>query len=225
MTDQSPESPQPKKSGLGKGLLIGCAGILVLTALLVGGFLFWLYSSGKDFITDQARDLIVEKIEEADLPVDQKEGMVSQIDRVATGFKEGNIELEKMGEIIEEIAQSPVFSVLIVYAAQAAYLEPSGLPPEEKQAAREELRRFALGAIDHRIPESEVNAVLDLISRNPGAGDERELKDSLTDSELQTFIAEAKAAADDAGVTNEEVTIDLAKELERVIDRALGESP
>ena len=223
MSSEVPPPAAPKKSNLGKGLLVGCLGIVVICAIAIGIGVFWLYNSGKGFFTDAARDALVENIEQSELPGEQKERMVAQIDRLAEGFKEGEIDLERMAGVVERLAESPLFGMVLVYSAEALYVMPSGLSQQEKEEAHNILQRFAKGVIERRIPEERANEVVGIISVGGDTPADRQLKDNLTDEELRTFIAEAEAAADEAGVTEVEGQIDLAAELERIVDDALNQ--
>ena len=78
MPDQS--SPleshaKTKKSIFSRPLLVGCLGFMALGALLIGGGIVWLVTSGKKVITDGIRNEIVTQIEDPGLPTQQQEAL------------------------------------------------------------------------------------------------------------------------------------------------------
>lgn len=224
MSSHLPPNTTGKKSNLGKGLLIGCLGALFLAALIIGGTIYWLYNNGRALISDTTRDAFIESVEQSELPADQKEGIVEQINRLTEGFKEGRIDVERMAAVIERISNSSIFSVILLKSVEGAYLRSSGLSQKEKEAARVHLDRFARGVIENRIPEEQADSVLSIISEPAEGPQDRKLSLVLTDEQIRAFVSAAKEAADNAGVSEREIETDLAAELKSIVDEALNET-
>lgn len=111
--------------------------------------------------------------------------------------------------------------MFMTYAAKAKYIDQSGMT-RHKQAANKALMRFGRGVIDKKISDGTARATFDSVTE-PGPGNDKKLKDSLTDQELRDLIAKAKKLADDAEIPEEIPTVDIGDEIERVLNNALGD--
>lgn len=221
-------SRTPHRRGLVK---IGCAALLVIVvlAMAVG---FWVALSWRGWAAQASRQTFAALIEKTGLPDEQKQGMIAHVDAITAEFEAGTVSAGDLVSVVEEVSRSPIIPAAIVAAMYEGYVRPSTLSDEEKSDARIVLRRFARGVYEKSIPESAIGPTLEPISAprdgsnvSIGTGNtEYHLKkpESVTPDELRTFIANAKAKADEAGVPEEVAEVDFAAELGRAIDAALG---
>jgi len=123
--------------------------------------------------------------------------------------------------------------MIMVGAFGNEYIDSSGLSDDEKAQARYQLNRAERGISEGTIPITDIDNILDPLRPDPGEKTEARVSlDRLTfsfpkpeyvdDDELHQFIANAKAAADEAGVPDEKYTIDYAAEVKKVIETAVG---
>lgn len=203
-------------------LLFGCLGVALVAVIATVIFAWWLYSNAKSWGTDLARNAVVEQIEGSRIPDDQKTELVKEVDRLSQGFKDGRISMEKLGGVMENLTEGPLFFVLGVYFAQAEYIGPSDLSAEEKEAAERTLQRFSRGIFEKLISEKETEKALDPLKEFDEDG-QWQLKDNPTSEELRDFLAAAQRLADDAGVPDEAFEVNVAEEFRKAIDDALGE--
>ena len=70
--------------------------------------------------------------------------------------------------IFQELAESPIFATIVVYTAEAKYLDPSGLPDEEKAEARITIQRFVRGAVEGTIEQQSIDAAIAACCRLEG---------------------------------------------------------
>jgi len=78
------------------------------------------------------------------------------------------------------------------------------------------------GAIDGTIDEASMDAAMAHIAdRQEGGG--WQLRNQVSDAQLRAFLAEAKAAADEADVPPQPEDFDPSEEVKRIIDQAMGE--
>jgi len=208
--------------------LFGCLGALLLACLVcgVGGYVLYLKSQEvidrvKSAAADAARKTLAEEINKSELPQEQKREMIAQVDRVANGFKAGDITLEDLVKILNALAESPVVVVLAVYTVEQKYIVPSGLTHEEKEEARLTTQRIARGAFEERIPKQDIQRALRPVSETNAEG-EWQLKESVTDQELRDSLAQCRRIADEAGVPEEPFEVDLGKEFKKAVDQALA---
>jgi len=215
--------PAPNRKSPLKRVLLGCLVVTLLGFILAGIAGYWVFKHGKDAMADIGRNAIVSAVEEADVEATQKTEIISQIDRVTTAFKEDQINLERMGRLAETITQSGPFLALISYGPEQALLRQSDLTSEERQAASLALHRFRRGTVEGKISQQLANDVLELAFEDGQINENFNLKNELTEAELQAFLEAAKAAADESDISERYEPIDFASPIKQIIDDALGE--
>ena len=109
---------------------------------------------------------------------------------------------------------------IIVGAIDQHYLQRSGLSAEEKAEGRLTLQRFARGAIDKKIDEQGIDAVMAHVADRQPNGEWR-LRQQISDQDLRAALTEAKARADAAEIPAEPEAVDPSDELKRIIDESL----
>jgi hypothetical protein len=201
------------------GCLVAFVVMLVL-AVLVG---IWVSHRWRDWVSTFGSSTIKQAIASSDLSPQQKQAIGEQVDRVADGFRSGQLSGEQMGMIIEHVTKSPLMTTIMVSAADKQYFDRSGLSDAEKTAGRQTVRRFVRGSIDHKIDQQGMNAALDHISDRESNGSIR-MRQSVSDEELRAFLAEAKAQADKAVVPEQPASFDAAAEFKKIIDEAMNQS-
>ena len=82
------------------------------------------------------------------------------------------------------------------------------------------MQRFARGAFEEKISKHELKELMKLISTTSADG-QQQIKQQLTDAELNAFLEKAKGTADAAEVPDEPFEVNIADELEKAIDQAL----
>lgn len=214
-----PEQPQ-KKSGCGCiGCLLGCLGV-VSVLVVMGGFGTWW---GLRKLPDWTRGAIDQVVQESDLAPEDKQMVMKQVDRLVEGYKEGKVDLEKLGQFAQRFAESPLMDLMIAYAAKIKYIDPSGLTDEEKAEADKTLQRVARGVVEEKIPKEKLDVALNQISNEiPNGG--RQFREDVSDAELRAFLAECKKLADEAAIPEGEFKVDIGDELRKLVDETLGET-
>lgn len=221
-TQLPPTFPQPAPSR-GLSVLqiagIGCVVVLLLFCVLS----YVAVRNFKSIAANMANKVIADAVDQSSLPLDQKKRIKTRIDELVQSYKSGKITDEHLGRVMERLAQSPLLPLGAVYAANEKYIVPSDLPQDQKDAAVRTLHRLAFGAHDKRITQAKLDEVLATVQTGP-PGD-RKLKDRLSPAELQTFLAAAKAAADEAQVPDMVPEVNIADEVDKIIDEALAPAP
>jgi hypothetical protein len=192
---------QPRRGGVMAGCLVAVAIFVVL--LVIGGI--YVNMNWRNWAASLTQNVSVEVVKNSGLPQDQK-------DKIKLA------DLKKMGD---EIASSPLIPLAGVQAARHKYIEPSDMTPEEKAAANRSLQRFARGIHEKKIPQDAIDDVVKPITTLKANG-HWELKDKPTRLEVDQFVANAKAKADEAQVPDEPFDLNIAAELKKAIDKALG---
>lgn len=220
-------------------LLVGCGVVLVVLVILaaIGGYIVatnwrgWTASTTTKMIDSMLTGAQIDPAEHAEI--------MAHINSTMERFENKEISVEQIGRIVEELAESPVIPAALVIGLDKLYITSSGLPEEERVQARTDLTRFTQGLFDESIEPKAIDEVLEpVITHTPDKDDIKlNLKldengrtitalrsaDKVSDEELRTLIATAKAKADEAGISNTPSPIDLSDEIARAIGIALGE--
>jgi uncharacterized protein YpmB len=220
-------------------LLVGCGVVLLILIILVGVGAYFVYSNVRGWTADASTKAIDKMLTEAQIdPAEHAEIMV-HVESLMTRFEDGDIEWNQLGQVVEQLAKSPVISSAMVISIDRLYVAQSELPEEEKAQARIDLARYTQGLFDKSIEPDSINDVLEpAITHSPDDNDIRlNLKidengrtitalksaDQVSTEELRELIASAKALADEAGVTETPEPVDLSDEVQKAIGIALGE--
>ena len=216
---QTPPAEPKKRTGCTcVGCLLGCLGMVVVLTIVAGVGAWW----GVKQIPSLARNVIEKAVNESDLPAEDKQMVLVQVDRLIDGYEQGKVDMQKLGQLVENFSESPLMDLMIAYAAKVKYIDPSGLTAEEKTEAERVLQRVARGVVEEKIPDDELDVALNHISNDLGNGG-RQFRENVSDAELRAFIKECKKLADDAEIPEEEYKVDIGAELKKLVDEALGE--
>lgn len=224
MAEEQPVE-QPKATGTSKCLL-GCLVVAALFVLLLIAGGVYLYKNFRGMAADAMHQVVQDAVEQSELPVEQKEGIMAEVGTLRDDFKSGKLSLQDAGRVMQELMRGPLVPVMLVSSIQDRHIEPSvALTAEEKQDAELQSQRFNRGLFEEKISRKTADAALAPVTDPTENPDVRVVKPTLTDAELRKYIADLKAAADAAMVPNEPYQVDIAGELRKTIDKALGRPP
>jgi hypothetical protein len=217
------EGPAPTGEGKSRwqSCLTGCLivfVILLVLAVLVG---FWISRNWRDWAANVGTEGVRQLISESQLPAEEQQEVMIQVDRVGTAFRENKMSMEQVGKLMQMFAESPLFSMFGASMLEQHYFAKSGLSAEEKAAAHVTLQRFIRGSIDEKIPEAGRDAAMRYVATKDGNGN-WQLRDELTDQEIRDFLAEAKKQADEAGIPDQPADVDVSEEVKKIVDEALA---
>lgn len=217
----APEQPRRRRSCLASCAL-GCLGVGVVLLVVVAIVVYWLVNNWRDVLANVGAEALRHTINATELPEAEKQEIGVQIDRVAAAMREGRINQQQMEAIFQRILQSPVLPLIAASAIESKYIARSGLNEQEKAEARQTLRRYLRGAIDHKINDQQINAALAHVADRQKDGSWR-LRNQVSDEDLRAFLKEASEQADGAGIPAEPEDVDPSEEFKRIIDEAMGE--
>lgn len=235
---KSQHARRPLQSRRGN-LLVGCGVVLLIFVILAGIGIFVVATKWRGWTASTSTKMVDTMLTKAQIdPVEHDEIMV-HVHSMMERFENKEITLEQMGLIVQELAESPVIPAALVIAIDKLYITTSGLPEEEQHQARIDLTRFTQGLFEESIDPNSINEVLEpVVTNTPDENDIRlNLKldengstitalrsaDEVSDEELRTLIATAKAKADEAEIGENPPQIDLSDEIGKAIATALGE--
>jgi hypothetical protein len=192
------------------GFILVCAGCLTLG-----------YYKGKPMMAEAIRQTMAAPLDSSRLPEAQKKRIQACIDRFMGAVKEGKSGLVEITTIAGELDAGPYDELTLLELARDRI---AGLLEEEEtrwKDASQVIDRLARGIAEGRIAEERVDRVLDsLTDKSDPMGPK--IKQSLTEVEAEDFLEAAAKEADRAKIPDEPYKVDLAGELEKVVDKVLG---
>jgi len=198
-------------------------GILKVLLIILGSIFLCLVIAGiyvgmhwKGWVASAANTATQQIVRDSGLPQDQRDSIVTDIKQLGDDFQSGRISTQELGRITQAIANGPLLPLAGVQAARQKYVEPSDMTPREKDAAILTLQRFARGVHEKKIKKEEIDDVVKPVADLMPNGRWR-LKDKPTRMELDQFLENAKAKADDAMIPNEPFDLNIADELRKAI--------
>ena len=212
-----------QSGGAWKKWAIGCSATSAIFIIAIMILVSVVKKNARNWGADFAEAGIVAVIDDSELSDADKQGMKLHVKRLTEGFKSGQITLEQLGAVADELAQRPLMHVGMVYFVQQGIVDPSKLSDDEKKQAKLDLQRYARGIYEETIDADSMETVADPIMTTDATG-EKVLKENPTAEEIKLFLANVKKAADEAKIANEPYEIDLVKEFADVIDRGLDQT-
>jgi hypothetical protein len=214
-----------RRHGKASPIVLGCAAVFALFVLACGIGGYVLVRNAKTIGANFVRNTMTDAINQSQLPAEQKQRMIVQIDRLADGVIAGDIGKAELERIVQNLGESPLLHHLAVWGMRDGYIQPSGLSDEEKVHAERQLQRYAHGVFGKQIHADTLEHAIRHISRQDADG-RWQLKEQreVSDDELRNFIASIGQYADAAEISEHAMEVDLADELRKIIDSALADA-
>jgi hypothetical protein len=227
------EPPRSSGGGCGLSLLIGCLGVFVVCVLLCAGSVWYVRQNADKWMAGMVREFIVATINGSEIPAQEKTEVIAQIDRVVEAYKKGQIKSEDLEPMMEKLQKSPAFLLISAWGLEKAYLDPSGLPAEEKEQGRRTIQRAFRGLCEQKITQEQFSQIMPqhefqsqaevkvengktVVKKNLGP------RNQPTDEEVRKMLADMKKLADDVGIPDEPFEIDIGDEVKKVVDEVLA---
>ena len=157
------------------------------------------------------------------VPIDtQPTEIIYQINQ---SYLAGEISAAELGLIFEGLAKCPALTIGLVTQFEHSYVTPSGLSSVEKISADTNLNRLARGLSDGKIGWEIAETLLAGIS-DIGEDGNHHLKTpgDVSDEDIREVLVAVKNAADEAGISEMKVEIDISDEFKKSVEEALGRS-
>lgn len=202
-------------------LLVGCLAVLgvVVVLAIVGGII--VYMNWRSWAASGTEAVMTAVVEETQLPADQKRRIKAQVSQVTDAFRAGDLRIEEIGEVAQALESHPILPVGMLEFIEADKIASSSLSAEEKAAGALAVQRLQRAMLDQTMTLADLEPLLEPISQLDQQGDQ-ELLQNPTPPQLRQFIDGATAKADELGVPNEPFEVDIAAQVEDLINSTLG---
>lgn len=215
--------PTPSKPDhTGRNVLVGCLITFVVVCILavvgVAMLVSWFKHNAGQLGANLARSAVVGAIQQSELPEAERKGIIEQVDRVTDAFKAGDLTLDEVSAVFDQIIASPIMQIGLLYHIEERHIKKSkDLTDEEKSDAIRQIERMARGMVEGAIAPGAVEPVIAPL-RNPQTN---EIKPSPTADELREFVELVRTEADGADVLDESYRVTLSDEIKTIVDEAL----
>ena len=209
------------QSGMATALLTAIIAMLVI--FVAAGV--YAFKNRKIWIAHGITAAMNAVINNSELPSQEKSQVNEIIYQINQGYLAGEISAAELGLVFESMAKCPALTIGLVTQFEQSYVVPSGLSTAEKLSADTNLNRVARGLSNGKIGWEIVETILAGIS-DTGADGTHHLKapGQVTDEEIRAVLVDVKNAADEAGISEMKVEIDISDEFKKSVEEALGRS-
>ena len=164
-------------------------------------------------------------INNSGLPTQEKSQVTEIIYQINQGYLAGEISTAELGLIFEGMVKCPALVIGLVTQFEQSYVVPSGLSVAEKLSANTNLNRLARGLSGGKIGWEIAETALAGISEIGDDGTHHlKAAGEVSDEEIRDVLVAVKNAADEAGISEMKVEIDISDEFKKTVEEALGRS-
>lgn len=202
-------------------LLVGCLAVLgvIVVVAVVGGIIVAM--NWKSWTAGAMNAGMKAVVAETKLPAEQAGRINIQIDQLTAAFENGDVTLQDLGLVIEALEDHPLLPVGVLEYIQYNSLKAPGLTDEERAAGMLATQRLQRAMIDGLMGLNDLDPILEPISQRDSDGDLQPIQNP-TAPQVRLYIEAAGNKADELGVPNEPYDVDLAEQIERLINDTLG---
>jgi hypothetical protein len=217
-------------------LLIGF-GVLTLGGIVCVAGVWYVTANIDRWLVGLGREAIVAMIDDSEIPAQEKNEVIAQIDRVVTAYKERKIDRADLERVLSELEQSPALTLISLYGIDEEYLAGSELPADELEQGRRTFERVLRGVYEGKIEEDDLYAALpgqksiDMDIKDEA--DLGKLREAITlasneqrgpfaDDDLRESLARLKVMADNVRIPDEPFQLDIGDEFKKAVDKALA---
>ena len=197
---------------------IGCSLVMLVFLVLLGVGGYFLARHGVPLAARAVAEGIEGVVKEADLPPEQKRQIVQRVDQLSEDFIEGNLTLDELGEIVENIVESRAFIAGgAEFVIRTQLIDELDIDEERQAQIKRLLQRLARGIVEEYLDPEDFEPLKDIVLVQTGEN-KYEVKDDLTKEEIEEFLVGLEKMVNDAEVPDEPYEVDIAGELDRIVD-------
>jgi hypothetical protein len=164
-------------------------------------------------------------INNSELPSQEKSQLTEIIHQINEDYLAGKISTAELGLIFESMAKCPALIIGLVTQFEQSYVVPSGLSSAEKLAADIHLNRLTRGLSNGKIGWEFAETILaEIIYVDADGTHQLKAPADVSDEEIRHVLAAVKNAADEAGISEIKVDIDISDEFKKTVEQTLGRS-
>lgn len=211
-----------KQAWRGRGnILVGCLAVLGVIVVLgiIAALVVWMNWRGWTASTMNAAMKAV--VAETKLPAEQTGRINIQIDQLTDAFRNKDIGFEDLAKVAQAIENHPVLPVGMLEYVRLSHFQAAGITDEERAQGHLAVQRIQRALIEGQLVLKDLEPIIEPISQRDADGDLQPMQNP-TAPQLRLFTEEATKKADELGIPNEPYYVDIAEQIESLINNALG---
>jgi hypothetical protein len=200
---------------------VGCLAVLGVIAVLavVGGVIVWMNWRG--WMASGTNATMKAVVAESNLPAEQVGRINTQIDQLTAAFEAGDVTFEDLIKVGEAVEGHPILPAGVLEYVETEQASVPGLTDEERASGRLATQRLQRATIEQGLTFVDLEPILEPISQRDQDGQQTILQNP-TAPQLKLYAEEATKKADELGIPNEPYDVDIAEQIERLINDTLG---
>lgn len=206
-----------------KGMLIGCALVGVIVAMVMLGTYIYLKKHGAEFFSGLMGDFLNRALAQSTLSEEQQKAIQDQFDRVTEKFKAGEINEEHLTRFGDAFADGDLFHLMILEYVEEKWIPDSGLTEEQKANGALEIQRTKRGLAEGTFTRDQIVYIQKALPMETDAYGNEQLVQEPTDKQLSDLIGDLKIVNDEAEIPEGEYRVDYANYVREMVDEILGE--
>ena len=211
--------PRRSSGNLLMSLLLIGGGFLVLLSMLFVAGVWYVMSNLEGFVVNLGREGVVGIVNQSQIPAQEKDEVIVQVDRVVAAYKAGEIDQDELDELFMNLEDTPVLAYVSFFGMEEHYLADTTLPPAEQDDLRLACRRVLYGLTAGQIEPEEFYETLP---------DDYDYEQALAHSPEQAndivrkWTRELTTLCDESGVINNPPAVDVGDEMKKLVDGVLA---
>ena len=204
--------------------LKGCL-VTVIVGLLLGYYAYIKTMEAARNLAAYSIEKVVQKsMEGMSFTEADTEKFLKPVKNFTQKIREAKISLKNAKSVATALMESSVIPMMVAYGFENHHVKASQLSDEEKKTAHVNITRFMNGVLSGKIEKKKINELSDLMSetREQNGKQQKRLKDKLSKEELGKCLDFVKMEADSAKIVEGATEVDLALEIEKVINQGLA---
>lgn len=233
---------ESKSSSCLKILGMGCLVMIVLIVLTVGIGGYYLKTQWRHWTARVITAVTDDMLSEFRLSESDREGVKAEIARFVTHLESGQISIDQIRKLVEEVRQGPLPGLLFLHGVAIGHLVPPDVPKEEIEQAQLDAQRLQRAAVEGKVSSQALQEIFKAIpreakeplpaEREPPGSDPSEsnreqtgdFKKEITARDWRPVMSLIKKMADEAGIPNEPYHLNLTQEIRKLLDQVLSSS-
>ncbi|MFI4915892.1 MAG: hypothetical protein ACIAS6_05215 [Phycisphaerales bacterium JB060] len=211
----------PQSAARGGNILVGCLAVLGVVAVLVivGGVVLWM--NWKGWMGSGMNATMKAVVQESKLPAGQQTRINTQIDQLTGAFEAGDVTMEDLMEVVQALEGHPILPVGLLEYVETNSLKAEGLTDDEKAAGELATQRIQRALVEGQMVLGDLDPILEPISQRDADGDLQPLQNP-TAPQVRLYIEAAQNKADELNIPVGPYQVDVAEQIERLINDTLG---
>ncbi|MCA9273170.1 MAG: hypothetical protein KDA31_09005 [Phycisphaerales bacterium] len=230
--DPSLDELRPRKSNVGKFILVGCLSIVIAGLLLGGIGTVVVWKNWRGWTANFSTAALDETLKGIHLPNEEHDALMQRARLLADEFVQKRITVDEFQKLGDALTESEFMPMLIAKAMYGGYIAPSTLSDEEKARGQLVFGRLARGFVDKKLVDDDFEAVLAPLGKSgqysinvdsdSKSGFSMRSPQQVSAEDLLEVIARAEKLAEEKELSPEPLNVDIVQELDRIVEETLG---